>query len=180
MIIRRFLLGLSLITVIGGAHEARPLYDMYFYVKQDHWNDPNLTAIEGHPCGGVLPMRLSRIPEFPADGPIRPSEVLEFDSQGEIVQRWRAPADYGFQAVSGDRILLNIHGDGWRRFWVGADGVLEPSQRAESIDILQSRSCPAAIRAHFGGDEEGYPFCAVFLDELDGTERQIAFESVCT
>jgi len=180
MIIRSFLLGLSLIAVIGSAHEAQPLYDMYFYVKEGRWGDPNLVGIEGHPCGSVLPMRLSRIPEFPENGPIQPSEIVEFDHQNEIVQRWYAPADYGVQAVSGDRILLNIHGDGWSRFWVGADGTLEPSERGVSVDTFQLRSCPATIRTYYDSDNEGYPDCAVFIDELDGTERQFAFESVCT
>lgn len=150
--------------------------DFYFFVDEEHWGRPGFESVEGHPCGAVLPMRVSQIPEFPEGSPVIPSEIVEFNDQGDIVGVWRVPADYMVQALSGNRVLLNVHGTDWQRLWIDQAGAIEQSPRDIDNEPVQTRSCPASVRMHYGYT----PFCATYIDELDGAERHIASEDVCT
>ena len=164
------------------SNEAPPLYNMYFYVKEEFWGPEleDVDEISGHPCGAVYAMEVSRIPEFPEDGMLVPSKVVEFDERGEIIATWQVPADYVLNGVRSDDLLIDFHGLDWTRAWVGQDGSIEDAVGIERDDAAD-RACPIQIKRLYGvEDEADYPFCSQFQDRETGLPRNLAYEPVCT
>ena len=151
---------------------------MYFFVRDGRISA--LPDVEGHPCGAIISMRVSEIPDFPEDGPIQASNVIEFDDQGEILATWSLPADYVLNGVRGDDLLIDIHGRDWHRVWIARDGSILGAAGIAREDH-EERFCPRQIKGLYGVDaDEDYPFCGRFRDSATGAARNLAFEPVCT
>lgn len=165
---------LAFTAVAGCAAASQPEFVLNFFVREAMIYEP--IEVGGHPCGLVTPVRLTRIPVFPENGPIEHSEAVEFDGRGDIIGTWRLPADYTIEGVRGDRLLVDI-GD---LFWVGQDGSLELAPDIE-VETSELRSCPTGIVDHYSAEvENAYLRCTTLQDRRTGADRHIAYEGVCT
>lgn len=124
-----------------------------------------------------MTVRLTEIPLFPENGPVIASEVVEFDDTGEIVGSWQLPADYEIAGVQDDTLLVIIATE---QYLIGQTGSINLAPEA-TREAGERRSCPISVLQRFGSQaENAYLSCSTMQDRRSGTERNLAFEGVCT
>ncbi len=130
--------------------------------------------------GDVAEVAISRMPPE-SDEALEPEKVLELDSAGHVIRKWRMPIDTAVVAIRGQQIIVpRPYRDAAANdevLYIDPDGRF----RLEALDISRfseptQMQCPKL--AEFG--ESAYVTCVVFRDLKDSTQRRIAYQSPCT
>jgi len=135
----------------------------------DPKTDPRIVEWDGHPCGAVAYLRLTRIVNDL--GGLGSEMVIEFDAKGDEAGLWRVPVDTTVEAIRGDLLGILV---GPRAYWVDRDGALfeRRSGGAASTGI----PCPPTQRFA----DSPYLHCLLLTDHLGGASRRIAAPEVCS
>jgi len=135
----------------------------------------NVVEMDGHPCGQVAIVRVTRLPPIDAK-PLQPDKVVEIDANGEALRAWATPVDSVPVAVLDDSLVVEVPGTG--RFYAVRQSreIEEVSAPSPNQASHSSRVCPKVTA--FGNS--AYLQCGTFVDALTGKRRLLTFQSVCT
>ena len=165
-----FSLCLLALPALGGA----PV-EILLWADGDIAGMKDVVDVDGHPCGQVAVVRLTRLPPTDAK-PLQPDKVVEIDAKGRVLRTWATPVDSLPVAFIGDSLVVEVPGTG--RFYKvrqsrEIEEVAAPSPKPMSNF---SRQCPKVTA--FGKSD--YLQCGSAIDIRTGKGRLLAFQSVCT
>ncbi len=177
MRMKRNILIISLISIVSGCYNSSNV-DIDIWVPEnkspkitikkdiDYWNKKGYH--EGT-CGWMLSVNVSILPPPNSTNYIYGTEkFFEYDSSGNIIAQWAAPANSYPIAVKDDLIFTN------GGLGVASDGKLK-SIVYEKQNIIHT-TCPENLDV----DNSDYLRCAIFVDSPLLKGRHVAYNAPCT
>lgn len=144
------------------------------WAEGDVSGNSQVMGVDGHPCGQIALVRITRLPPLNSK-PLQPDPIVEIDERGRIIRRWATPVDSLPVAISGNSLIVDLHGEIYEidsnreiRRWKVPQKRIDPE--------LEPLECPKVTE--FG--DSAYLRCGYVADRAGGKKHLLAFQGVCT
>lgn len=135
--------------------------------------DPEFVS---HPCGAVHYMEVSSIPDFEGDPSHDTDFAIEYEADGNKIQKWNYPVDQRIMGVADDLLLVEYRGG--KLLGIKPDGSIVETNFMSSDEGFGTEKCPAPMEKAFAPSV--YLGCSTVKDAKSGTTRSLAFQGPCT
>ncbi len=148
-------------------------FEFSFWPGKNARRDPRFRRMEEGPCGEVAKAKVSTVPSVNRNGALVAEEVLEINSSGQILRRWRIPIDTHVLAFRSNWLIFG-HWSGL--YQVDLQGRLARYSGPQPTGKSDYVSC------------EGLPkqlvhettVCHFLPDLATGQRRRISYDPPCT